>query len=92
VDDQRRLRSLEGQPTTNDGDERGRPALGQASGIRALPAGQLVFAHILVSELNVSRTTVVLHACCTKHGISIENREEFAVNIGGRMKRSWPKS
>src|SRR6516165_451703 len=44
VDDQRHLRSLEGQPATNDGDERGRPALGQASGVRALPAGRLSVA------------------------------------------------
>src|SRR5215510_1297329 len=44
MDDQRHLRSLEGQPATNDGDERGRPALGQASGVRALPAGRLSIA------------------------------------------------
>src|SRR5262249_9446960 len=35
---------MESQPATNDGDERGRPALGQASGVRALPAGRLSVA------------------------------------------------
>jgi hypothetical protein len=59
VDDQRHLRSLEGQPTTNDGHERGRPALGQVSGIRALPAGRLVFAHIFVSERNALESWLI---------------------------------
>src|SRR5262249_9090729 len=85
VDDQRHLRSLEGQPATNDGDERGRPALGQASGVRALPPGRLSVARWRPTS------TMSRIADAVRTASRVRDGSQAPIKAGVRMSSSAPK-